>query len=114
MKQPNRNARFTFFLVLAMSGLITALVFNGIASVTGQDYIGAWFGSAVDLVLSTDLLIVAIAGSAFMIFEAKRLGMKRVWLYILASGVTAFAFTFPLFLAMRERKLAQLEASTTS
>ena len=114
MKQPNRNARFTFFLVLSMSGLITALVFNGIASVTGQDYIGAWFGSAVDLVLSTDLLIVAIAGSAFMIFEAKRLGMKRVWLYILASGVTAFAFTFPLFLAMRERKLAQLEASTTS
>lgn len=114
MKQPNRNARFTFFLVLAMSGLITALVFNGIASVTGQDYIGAWFGSAVDLVLSTDLLIVAIAGSAFMILEAKRLGMKRVWLYILASGVTAFAFTFPLFLAMRERKLAQLEASTTS
>lgn len=114
MKQPNRNARFTFFLVLAMSGLITALVFNGIASVTGQDYIGAWFGSAVDLVLSTDLLIVAIAGSAFMIFEAKRLGIKRVWLYILASGVTAFAFTFPLFLAMRERKLAQLEASTTS
>jgi hypothetical protein len=38
--------------------------------------------------------------------------MKRVWLYIVASGVTAFAFTFPLFLAMRERKLAQLEAET--
>ena len=114
MKQPNRNARFVFFLTVSISGLVTALVFNGIASVTGQDYLGAWFGSAVDLVLSTDLLIVAIAGSAFMIFEAKRLGMKRVWLYILASGVTAFAFTFPFFLAMRERKLAHLEASATS
>jgi uncharacterized membrane protein len=42
--------------------------------------------------------------------EAKRLGMKRVWLYIVVSGVTAFAFTFPLFLAMRERKLSQIEA----
>jgi len=31
-----------------------------------------------------------------------------VWLYIVLSGVTAFAFTFPLFLAMRERKLGQL------
>jgi hypothetical protein len=62
-------------------------------------------------VLSLDILIVAIAGSALMIMEAKRLGMKRVWLYIVASGVTAFAFTFPLFLAMRERKLAQLEAN---
>ena len=110
MNPPNRQARFVFFLVLSLSGLVTALVFNGIASVTGQDYLGAWFGSAVDLVLSTDLLVVAIAGSAFMIFEAKRLQMKRVWLYILASGVTAFAFTFPLFLAMRERKLAQIES----
>jgi hypothetical protein len=33
-----------------------------------------------------------------------------VWLYILASGVTAFAFTFPLFLAMREKQLARLES----
>ena len=76
---------------------------------TGQDYLNAWFGSAVDWVLSVDLLIVAIAGSALMIFEAQRLGMKRVWLYIVLSGITAFAFTFPLFLAMRERKLAELE-----
>jgi uncharacterized membrane protein len=57
-------------------------------------------------------LIVAIAGSALMIMEAKRLGMKRVWLYIVGSGVTAFAFTFPLFLAMRERKISQIEAQT--
>ena len=43
-----------------------------------------------------------------MIMEGRKLGMKRVWLYIVLSGVTAFAFTFPLFLAMRERKLSQL------
>jgi len=40
--------------------------------------------------------------------EGRKLGMKRVWVYIALSGVTAFAFTFPLFLAMRERKLGQL------
>jgi len=107
---PNRQARFVFFLILAIIGLVTAMVFNGIASVQGQNYLDAWFGSAVDWVLSLYILIVAIAGSALMIMEARKLGMKRVWLYILASGVTAFAFTFPLFLAMRERKLAQLEA----
>jgi len=80
--------------------------------VTGQNYLDAWFGSAVDWVLSLDLLIVAIAGSAFMIFEARKLGIKRVWLYIALSGLTAFAFTFPLFLAVRERKLAQLAAGS--
>jgi len=113
MNPPNRHARFVFFLIVSIIGLVTAWVFNGIASVTGQDYLDAWFGSAVDWVLSLDILIVAIAGSAFMIFEARKLGMKRVWLYIVLSGVTAFAFTFPLFLAMRERKLAQLESSPT-
>ena len=105
----NHHARFLFFLILSIIGLITAWIFNGVASLTGQDYLNAWFGSAVDWVLSVDLLIVAIAGSALMIFEAQRLGMKRVWLYIVLSGITAFAFTFPLFLAMRERKLAELE-----
>ena len=109
MTPVNHHARFVFFLIVSIVGLVTALVFNGIASITGQNYLDAWFGSAVDWVLSLDILIVAIAGSAFMIFEARRLGMKRVWLYIALSGVTAFAFTFPLFLAMRERKLAQGE-----
>jgi uncharacterized membrane protein len=107
MKPVNHEARCVFYLVVSIVGLVTAWVFNGIASVTGQNYLDAWFGSAVDWVLSLDILIVAIAGSAFMIFEAQRLGMRRVWLYIVLSGVTAFAFTFPLFLAMRERKLAQ-------
>ena len=109
MTKTNHHARFLFFLILSIIGLITAWIFNGVASVTGQDYLNAWFGSAVDWVLSVDLLIVAIAGSALMIFEAQRLGLKRVWLYIVLSGITAFAFTFPLFLAMRERKLAELE-----
>ena len=108
MKPPNHQARFVFFLALSVAGLVTAWVLNGIATVTGQDYLSAWFGSAVDWVLSVDLLIVAVAGSAFMIFEARKLGMKRVWLYIALSGVTAFAFTFPLFLALRERRIARL------
>ena len=113
MTPTNHHARFVFYLALSVAGLVTAWVFNGIATVTGQDYLSAWFGSAVDWVLSVDLLIVAVAGSAFMIFEARKLGMKRVWLYIVLSGVTAFAFTLPLFLAMRERKIARLATSET-
>ena len=54
---------------------------------------------------------MAIAVVVFMISEARRLKMKRVWLYILLSGITAMAFTFPLFMAMRERKLDQLSLS---
>jgi enterochelin esterase-like enzyme len=96
--------RANIYFTLAGLGLITAWVLNGIASFEGADYINAWFGSVVDWVLSVDLLIVAAATIVFMLYEAKKLGMKRVWLYFLLSGVTALAFTFPLFLAFRELK----------
>ena len=108
LPSPHRG-RYWFFMIVSAIGLITAWIFNGIASVTGADYLAAWFGSPVDWVLSLDILIVAIAGSAFIIIEGKRLGMKYLWAYILASGITAFAFTFPLFLAVRERAIARNE-----
>lgn len=93
-------------MVLAGIGLVTAMVFNGIAVMNGENYATAWFGTAVDWVLSADLTVVAIASVVLMFAEARRVGMKRVWPYILLSGVTAMAFTFPLFLAMRERHMA--------
>ena len=99
---------FWVYLVLSIVGLVTAWVFNALAVMNNQDYAGAWFGTAVDWVLSADFTVVAIAVVVFMITEARRLKMKRVWLYILLSGITAMAFTFPLFMAMRERKLDQL------
>lgn len=104
---------FWVYLVLSVIGLITAWIFNGLAVMNNQDYLAAWFGTAVDWVLSGDFTIVAIAVVVFMISEARRLKMKRVWLYILLSGVTAMAFTFPLFMAMRERKLAHLAKTAT-
>lgn len=110
--QQQHRQRFWFFLIVAIIGLVTAWVFNGIAVMTGADYIEAWFGSPVDWVLSLDLLVVAVAGSALMIAEARRLQIKHVWAYIVGSGVTAFAFTFPFFLAMRERRLAALAAQS--
>ena len=99
------SIRANIYLTLSILGLVTAWVLNGIASVTAADYVGAWFGTIVDWVLSVDLLIVALAVAVFMISEARRLGMKRVWLYFLLSGITALAFTFPLFMFFRERKI---------
>ena len=96
--------RANIYFVLAGLGLITAWVLNGIATVQGANYLNAWFGSVVDWVLSVDLLIIALATVVFMLYEARKLRMKRVWLYFLLSGVTALAFTFPLFLAFRELK----------
>jgi hypothetical protein len=103
------NATATTFAILAIVGLVGTWFFNALAIVQVRDFLGDWFGSgpAVNS-LGVDLLVVAVAGSILIIIEARRLGMKRAWLYIVLSGITAFAFTFPLFLAMRERKLVEL------
>eukprot|EP01031_Cornospumella_fuschlensis_P021341 gene21341-26147_t len=89
------------YLVLSVIGLAGTAAFNALAVVQMRDFFGDWWGSGPAVSsLTVDLLIVAITGSILIIIEAKRLGMKRAWLYLLLSGVTAFAFTFPLFLAM--------------
>lgn len=48
-----------------------------------------------------------------MCVEARRLGMRHLWVYVLGTVLVAFAFTCPLFLLMRERHL-QLSRSQTA
>jgi len=42
--------------------------------------------------------------------ESRRLGLRGGWIYLVLAGITAFAFVFPLFLAMRERALTRRTA----
>ena len=101
------------WLVLAIAGLIGTWTFNTFAIIQMRDFIGDWVGSGPAVSsLTVDLLVVAVAGCILIVVESRRLGMKRAWLYIVLSGLTAFAFTFPLFLAMRERKLAAARQSS--
>jgi hypothetical protein len=97
------------YLLLAVGGLIGTWTFNVLAIVQMADFIGdlVTSGPAVSSI-TVDLLVVAVAGSVFIIVEARRLGMRFGWLYVVAAGLTAFAFTFPLFLAMRQRHLTRI------
>ena len=94
------------YLVLAVAGLAGTWIFNGIAIAQMNDFVTdlGTSGPAVSSI-TVDLLVAAVAGSIFVIVEARRLGMRFGWLYVVASALTAFAFTFPLFLAMRQRSL---------
>jgi len=100
------------WFVLAIVGLVGTWTFNALSIVQMRDFIGDWVGSGPAVSsLTVDLLVVAIAGCILIVVESRRLGMKWAWLYIVLSGITAFAFTFPLFLAMRERRLGALKLS---
>lgn len=96
------------WLILAIVGLVGTWTNNVLAIIGKRDFIGDWVNSGPAVTsLTIDLLIAAVAGSIFMIVEGRRLGMKLGWLYVVGAGFTAFAFTFPLFLANRERTLAE-------
>lgn len=94
------------YLLLAIAGLIGTWWFNVRAILESLNYLGdlVTSGPAVSSI-TVDLLVAAAAGSVFIIVEARRLGMRFGWLYVVGAGLTAFAFTFPLFLAMRQRAL---------
>ena len=53
------------------------------------------------------LLAVAI----LMVIEARRLGVKFVWAYILGGFLIAISMTFPLFLLARELRLEKTDAT---
>ncbi|TFC21212.1 DUF2834 domain-containing protein [Cryobacterium algoritolerans] len=94
------------YLALSLAGLVGTWTFNVLAIVGLRDFIGDWVGSGPAVSsLTVDLLVAAVAGSILILVEARRLGMRWGWVYVVLSGLTAFAFTFPMFLAMRERTL---------
>ena len=96
------------YLAISTFGLVGAMAFNTLAVLQMRDFFGDWLGSGPAVSsLAVDLLGAAVAGSIFIITEARRIGMRCGWLYVVLSGVTAFTFTFPLFLAMRERHPAR-------
>lgn len=105
MQRTNRKA--SFYFVVAAIGLATAWYFNTIAILRGEDFFGSWFGNDADYVLACDLLLTAFAAVPFMIIESKRIGMKYVGWFIAAGLISAIAFVFPFWLAMRELHLSK-------
>ena len=101
----NWNSRSISYLLLAIAGLVGTWYFNFLAITQSRNFFADWSSTPAVLSATTDLFVVATAASVFIFFESKRLKIKYWWLFILGSFVTAIAFTFPLFMALRERKL---------
>lgn len=100
------------YLVLALAGLVGTWTFNAFSIVQARNFVGDWVGSGPAVSsLTVDLLVAAVAGSILMLIESKRLGMRLGWLYVVLAILTAFAFTFPLFLSARERRLSAIGAA---
>ena len=101
--------------VYAGAALI-ALVLTQIALVRHiNGYDGNWLnGFLKDSVVNPaaafgviDLLSVALVALVFVVVEGRRLGMRRLWVYVVVACVIAISVAFPAFLVMRQVKLAE-------
>jgi hypothetical protein len=64
--------------------------------------------------ITVDLFFLGIAVFVWMVLEARRLGMRGVWLYLLFGMLVAISVTVPIFLINRERALAARESSSAA
>jgi hypothetical protein len=106
-----RRALCGVYLLLAVGALLATWSQNLAFFAESPDYgivdfVAGGYANHAAASLTNDLLFLSWAAILWMVVEARRLGIRFVWLYVVLSFVIAISVTFPLFLIARERKLA--------
>jgi hypothetical protein len=109
--------RTILYGLLALAGAAVTWYFNirfmvdagGVFSLA--QFIKDGFANPAAASMASDVSIGAVAFLLWLPFEARRLAMRRWWVYAVLTLGVAFAFAFPLFLLMRERRLEQIKAA---
>jgi len=90
-------------------GALVATWWHNIAYIkeggTAYGFLTEGYANHVAASLINDLWFLLAAVFVFMLVDARRTGVRHVWLYILLSFPTAISVMFPLYLIARERKL---------
>lgn len=96
----------TTYFALAVAGLIGTWSFN--LAYDGGNYLGDWFANDASSSAAVDIIAVLFVSFLLFFTEGRRIGLPW-WLLILLVPLSiggAVAFTLPLFLGIREIKLA--------
>lgn len=106
------TARALAYAALAAIGGVATWTFNlrfmaeSGGTFSAVEFVRAGYANSAAGSLANDLLVGTAAFTLWSFFEARRLGMRRWWIYPVLTFGVAFAFAFPLFLFARERRLA--------
>ena len=112
MKISNK-AIIATYIIIAIVALIATWYHNILFMKTNGEgfmgFINGMYANHAAASISNDVLFLGIAVNVLMIVEAKRLGIKYVWVYILLSFVVAISVIAPIFLAVRQWKISKNE-----
>lgn len=97
------------YLILAVLGFILVYAVIGAYLLGGGPELGVIFerflSNQIGQLFAADLLVSAVVFLVFSWSEARRLGMRNWWVYLLATMLVGLSFSLPLFLYFREEKL---------
>lgn len=76
-----------------------------------MDFLQAGYANYASSSLTNDLALAALVALVFMVVEARRIGMRHVWVYVVVSGAVAISVGFPLYLIARQVTLANARSA---
>lgn len=111
------SGRELVYLILALLGVVAGWYFNIQYYQTAGDSFG-WIDWTRQCLVNPaaasalmDLTFAYIILAIWMVIEARRVGMRFGWLYIVVAVGISLAFGLGLFLMMRERRLRSAPAN---
>jgi len=106
----SRSLLIPAYAALAVGALIATWSFNIAYVVQGHsffNFFGDGYANDAAGSLANDILFVTGTAFVFMVVDARRTGVRRVWIYMVLSLAIATSVAFPIYLIARERALAR-------
>lgn len=110
----SRKLLCTVYAAIALVALVATWSQNILFLRDGGSFLGFWEATKVNRAsrsITVDIALLLFAVAILMVIEARRLGVKYVWAYILGGYLIAISVTFPLFLLARELRLEKSDAT---
>ena len=113
-----RKALITVYVLIAIAAFVMS--WGNVIGAVGE--LGFWAGTMKfwrDVLvnestrfLTVDILYLSFAAIIWMVLEARWLGIRWVWAYVIGGLLIAISAAVPLFLVHRELKLAKASPAT--
>ncbi|WP_417429460.1 DUF2834 domain-containing protein [Kiloniella sp.] len=106
---PKFKFLISIYLILSILGLLATWYYNFqyfsmSESINFGPYLKALLVNPATTAVTVDIYFTAVVFSVWVLVESKRVGMKYPYIYVLLCFGVGIAFSFPLFLAFREKQ----------
>lgn len=112
----NKPPLSSLYYVLAVIGLLATWYYNGQYIMNGgglgpNEFFGSAFANSLTAAITIDVYLSALVFSVWVVSDARRLSVKRSWLYVVLCFCVGLAISLPLYLAVREKAVFEAETN---